>query len=397
MGAETLTAEPDDHALLERYAKEADGEAFAEIQRRHGTMVLATCRRHLGNTPDADDAFQAVFLVLVRRVNSIRRHDLLGPWLYAVAVRSARKALALRQRRQSRERQGVNMPEQTREPDEPHDWLPLLDDAIQGLPEKYRAPLLLCELQGVNRAEAAQRLGIAEGTLSSRLARARDLLRYRLVRRGVGISALALAAVLASEASASVAPSLIASTTQAALTGTLSAPVGAITQGVLQAMFIAKVKFVAVVAFSLSVFLAGTAFLAWGLTADKPAAQLQPAKSDKDALQGEWKVVDAKIDGKANPDEEALLKGKFYVFKGGKLTARLEADYTINPSKTPKELDLIPTEGPAAEKGKTFRAIYELKGDDLKISSNGPDQPRPKTFDEDSAFVIVLKREKGKQ
>ena len=103
------------------------------------------------------------------------------------------------------------MPEPTRNPEEPRDWLPLLDDAVQGLPEKYRVPLVLCELQGLSRAEAADKLDLAPGTLSSRLARGRELLRGRLVRRGVSVSAVALAAVLASQASASVAPGVRAS------------------------------------------------------------------------------------------------------------------------------------------------------------------------------------------
>jgi DNA-directed RNA polymerase specialized sigma24 family protein len=103
-----LAAQLNDHALLERFVREAEAEAFAELQRRHGAMVRATCARRLGDTADADDAFQVVFLVLVlvlvRRARSIRQRELLGPWLYAVAVRAARKAQALRQRRQSRER-----------------------------------------------------------------------------------------------------------------------------------------------------------------------------------------------------------------------------------------------------------------------------------------------------
>jgi RNA polymerase sigma factor (sigma-70 family) len=396
MAAETLTSALNDQALLGRFAQESDAQAFAELQRRYGTMVLATCRRHLGNTPDADDAFQAVFLVLVRRVRSIRQHGLLGPWLHAVAVRSARKALALRQRRQSRERQGMTMPEPTCEPDEPRDWLPLLDDAIQGLAEKYRIPLLMCELQGVSRAEAAERLRLSPGTLSSRLARARDMLRERLVRRGVGVTALALAAVLASQASASVAPGLIASTTQAALTGALSAPVAVITQGVLHAMFIAKAKFAAVLMLGLSVFLTGAGLLAWGLTSETPqAAQKQPENKDKDALQGEWKVVTVQMVGKPNADEEARINGKPFVFKGDKLITRAESDYRLDPSKKPKEIDIVPTEGPDGEKGKTFRGIYELKGNDLKISFNGPNQARPKTFDEDGTMAFVLKRAKG--
>ena len=395
MGVETLTAVLTDHALLERFVREEDGEAFAELVRRHGPMVRATCTRHLGNAPDVDDAFQAVFLVLVRRAASVARRELLGPWLYTVAVRAARKALALRQRRQSRERTVTHMPEPMSKPDEPGDWLPLLDRALHGIQEKYRAPLILCELQGLSRAEAAERLALAEGTLSSRLARGRDLLRRRLLKRGMHVSAVALATILASQASPSVAPNLIASTTQAALTGTLSAPVAVITQGVINAMFVAKLKLIAAVILGLSIFLIGGAYFVWQLSAQTPVLQA-PAKKDRDALQGTWNVVDAQVNGQAiNADELANIKGKPFVFKGDKLIGHGEGDYTLDASKTPKQMDFIPREGAEGGKDKTFSCIYELKGDDLKITFVGPDQARPKTFDEAGAMALVLKRAKG--
>jgi RNA polymerase sigma factor (sigma-70 family) len=395
MGVGTLTELFTDQALLERFVRHKDGEAFAALVRRHGPMVRATCVRHLGDTPDADDAFQAVFVVLVRRAAVIYRRELLGPWLHTVAVRAARKAIALRQRRQSRERTVTHMPEPTLNPAEPRDWLPMLDDAVQGLPEKYRVPLVLCELQGLSRAEAAGKLALAEGTLSSRLARGRELLRRRLLRRGVNVSAVALPAVLASQASASVAPGLIASTTQAALGGSIAAPVAAITHGVLSAMFIAKCKLVAVVLLGLSVFLTGAGLLAWQLSAQTPVAGNAGAKKDRDALQGTWTVVSAQVNGQAiNPNEEAAIKGKPVVFKGDKLIARHEGDYKLDETKTPRELDMIPSEGPPGEKGQTFRCIYELKGDDLKLTFNGPNQPRPKAFDEEGAMALVLRRAK---
>jgi RNA polymerase sigma factor (sigma-70 family) len=401
MGAETLTAVLTDHALLERFVKEQDGEAFAELVRRHGTMVRSTCVRHLGNTPDADDAFQAVFLVLVRRAGSIRQRDLLGAWLHTVAVRAARKTLTLRDRRLSRERPVTHMPEPTHNPDEPHDWLPLLDDAVQRLPARYRIPLVLCELEGMSRAEASARLELPPGTLSSRLARGRELLRRRLVRVGVPVSGAALAAALASQASASVTPALVASTTQAALTGALSAPVAAITQGVLHAMFIAKLKLATALVLGLSILFGGGGLLTWHLAAQDRAG-LQPPpnnlEKEKAALEGEWKVVDAKMVGGAlNADEVAEIKARPFVFKGNKVSARHECEYRIRPAVLPHEIDIIPLEGPENEKGQTFKGIYEVKGDDLKITFRGPNQDRPKAFDEDGAMAFVLKREKGKK
>jgi len=134
-------------------------------------MVLAVCRRALGQ--DADDAFQATFLVLVRRARHTEWRDALGPWLYGVAVRVARKARAARARRRASERQASPMtPEPTVPAAEPDDLSDLLDQELAALPETYRRPLVLCELQGRSRADAARELGLPEGTLSSRLAAA---------------------------------------------------------------------------------------------------------------------------------------------------------------------------------------------------------------------------------
>jgi RNA polymerase sigma factor (sigma-70 family) len=397
MGVESLSAAQDDRALLDRFVRQADPEAFEELLHRHAAMVRATCRRHLGDTPDADDAFQVAFLVLVRRASSIRRRDLLGPWLYGVAIRSARKTRELRERRQNRERSVKTMPEPSCEPEEPRDWLPLLDDAVESLPEKYRVPLVLCELRGVSRAEAASTLALEPGTLSSRLARAREMLRDRLLRRGVSVSAIALAAALVSEASAAVPASLIGSTKLAVLSGTFSAPVIPITQGVIQTMFIAKIKTVAALLISVSVLFLGAGLVVWSLNAQTPATQDAAVKKDKDALQGDWTVVEAKLIGNNNAEDKDQVKGKTFVFKGDKLIARGESAYTIDPSKKPKEIEIVPADGPESEKGKTFRGIYELKGDELKITFNGPDQPRPKAFDDIGSMAMVLQRVKDKQ
>src|SRR5262245_16987505 len=186
-----------DVALLERFLALREEAAFTALVARHGPMVWATCRRALGATPDAEDAFQAVFLVLLRKAASISRRELLGPWLHTVAVRTAARARARAARRQLRERQVVPMPEPVPlPPEEVRDWQPLLDEELQRLPEKYRRALVLCDLQAQGRSAAARALGVAEGTLSSRLARGRDLLRRRLVRRGFSPTALALGAVL---------------------------------------------------------------------------------------------------------------------------------------------------------------------------------------------------------
>jgi len=393
MGAYLTSRVLTDQELLERFLHERDEDAFADLVGRHGPMVRATCLRYLGNTPEVDDAFQAVFLVLVRKARHIANRALLGPWLYTVAVRAARKVLAVKQRTQSRE-QSVNPMPEPLVPGrvESNDWLPLLDDALQSLPVKYRAPLILCELEGLNREEAAEKLDLPEGTLSSRLARGRDLLRERLLRRSVAVSVTALAGALATQASAAIPPELLLSTTQAALTGQAAASVAALTQGVLQAMFISKLKLFVGICAALIVVATGT-LLAWpALHAQDQGAK---SKSDQELLQGTWHTVSLTKDGKTISGAEAEMAnmGRL-VFQGKKLTFRGICDYTLNPLGSPKEIDVTPREGPVQEKDQIFVGIYELKGEELRIGVARPGQARPANFEDATSAVLVLKRAK---
>jgi RNA polymerase sigma factor (sigma-70 family) len=226
-----------DHELLTRFLQFREESAFEELVSRHGPMVRAVCRRVLGPTADADDAFQAAFLILLRKARSIRRTDLLANWLCAVAYRTSRQALRRRSRIGARERTGTDLPEPARPDDPPRDWLPLFDAALQRLPAKYREPVVLCELQGLTRPEAARHLGLNEGTLSSRLGRGRDLLRRKLCRHGFPLS---IGAALAP----AVVPEALTASTAAAGVSVSAASVTAIvlTEGVLAAMFATKLK-----------------------------------------------------------------------------------------------------------------------------------------------------------
>jgi RNA polymerase sigma factor (sigma-70 family) len=186
-----------DSELLGRFLADREEAAFAILVQRHGPMVLGVCRRVLGNAASAEDAFQATFLVLARRAAAIRASGSLASWLYGVAQRIALKAKMQALARQKRERQVEIMPRA--EPLDEVTWTELrsvLDEAIAGLPEKYRAPLVLCYFQGKSYALAAQELGWAKGSLTRRIARGRELLRKQLVQRGITLSAGALATVL---------------------------------------------------------------------------------------------------------------------------------------------------------------------------------------------------------
>jgi RNA polymerase sigma factor (sigma-70 family) len=210
-------AELTDGQLLECYLSRQDEAALAVLLRRHGPMVWGVCRRIVGNYHDAEDAFQATFLVFVRKATSLASPELLANWLYGVAYQTALTARATAARRRTRERQVTEMPEPAMvQQDLWHELQPLLDQELSRLPDKYRIPIVLCDLEGKTRKEAARQLGCPEGTVAGRLARARVMLAKRLARHGVLFSGGALAAVLTRNvASAGVPTSLVSSTLKA--------------------------------------------------------------------------------------------------------------------------------------------------------------------------------------
>jgi RNA polymerase sigma factor (sigma-70 family) len=242
-----------DGQLLGRFVEQREEIVFEAIIRRHGPMVWGVCRRALRDHHDAEDAFQGTFLVLARKATSLKEREKLGNWLYGVAHQTAMKARAMRTKRRARESQASDMPDPMVMPPSPRDDLARsLDQALSRLPEKYRIPIVLCELEGMTHKEAAEQLGWPIGTVSSRLSRARSMLARRLSRLGVSLSAGSLSALLAQEsASASMPPQLIGSTARAAIlvaaggvatAGAFSAEVGALTGEVLKIMLMSKLK-----------------------------------------------------------------------------------------------------------------------------------------------------------
>jgi RNA polymerase sigma factor (sigma-70 family) len=196
---------PSDAALLESYTGHADPDAFAALVRRHGPMVWGVCRRLLRDPHDADDAFQATFLVLVHKAGSIAPRHAVGNWLYGVAYRTALKARAAASRRRAMERRAAERRQDGRAaPPEP---APLLYHEIHRLPEKYRAVFVLCDLECKTRKEAARELGWPEGTVAGRLVRARALLARRLKRYGLSAALATLGTASAGTARASVGAS----------------------------------------------------------------------------------------------------------------------------------------------------------------------------------------------
>jgi RNA polymerase sigma factor (sigma-70 family) len=277
-----------DGQLLECFLESREEAAFEALLRRHGPMVHGVCRRVLSNVHDADDAFQATFLVLIRKAASIVPREMVGNWLYGVAYRTSLKAKAMTARRYRKERPLRDLPgRETRDEEVWRDLEPLLDRELHRLPDKYRMPIVLCDLEGKSRKETAHQLGLPEGTISSRLARGRRMLARRLARHGPVFSAGMLAALLSRNVAAAGVPrSLVDTTVQAAVglaagqtkaASLVSAKVAALMEGVLKAMLITKLKIATVVMLTAGLAGVSAGKLMPRALADKPAQAQQSA------------------------------------------------------------------------------------------------------------------------
>ncbi len=240
-----------DQELLRRFATHHEEAVFEALMQRHGPIVLGVSQRVLSHAQDAEDVFQATFLVLARKAKSIRKRASLGSWLYGVAYRLALKLKATAARRRARERRVAEMMASGIPTDSSwSDLRPILDEELSRLPEKYRAPLILCYLEGKTNVEAGRMLGWPAGSMSKRLARGRELLRSRLAKRGLAFTSPVLATLVAEHAQASIPAALWQISLKAAimvgagqaLTGVVSTQVGTLVHGVMKTMFMTKVK-----------------------------------------------------------------------------------------------------------------------------------------------------------
>jgi RNA polymerase sigma factor (sigma-70 family) len=395
-----------DRHLLERFVAARDESAFAALVRRHGPMVLGVCRRLLPDAHEAEDAFQATFLVLVHKARSIGRPELLGPWLHGVAYRTAARA---RQAARGRARRREEAAPPGDDPADEVAWRELrqvLDEELGRLAHKYRAPLVLFYLEGKTTEEVARLLGCPKGTVLSRLARGRDRLRYRLARRGVTLAVGLTAGALTAKAVAAEVPAALASGTvqAAALTaagraadGAIPATVAALTKGVLRAMLLSKLKVVAAVALTLTVVATGTVVWVRQAPADEPpAAAKGEAPKDGEKIVGTWAYASVEVGGRKVPEED--LKEARMVFDAeGKFTANpkgheMAGTYELDPTKKPREITTKNGEG------RTHLGIYKLDGDSLTICMSeeaGAERPTEFATKEGSKVVlVVLKREK---
>jgi RNA polymerase sigma factor (sigma-70 family) len=292
-----LTGGLSDAELLERFVAHRDEAAFEVLVWRHGPMVLGVCRHVLRHQHDAEDAFQATFLVLARKAWTIGKRQAVGSWLYRVAYRVALRAKLVAGKRAAKQTGVTNEPVAPPAPDPAWgDLRPVLDDEINRLPEKYRAPFVLCYLDGKTNEEAARELGCPKGTVLSRLAWARQRLRVRLTRRGLDLSVGGVVPALVPNLAALVLPTpLVDSTLKAALSvaarqsvrGAASGSVAALTTGVLQTMLWTKIKIVAGCALAVAVLAVGGVLTRQALDAGQPQATADkgepPPKAEKSA------------------------------------------------------------------------------------------------------------------
>jgi RNA polymerase sigma factor (sigma-70 family) len=420
-----------DERLLELFIDDNDEVAFEMLLRRHGPMVYDVCRRVLRNLTDAEDAVQATYLVLVRKAGTIAPRSMVGNWLHGVAYRTALKARAAVQKRQKRERQVPAFAEPEAPPEDTRlrDLQCLLDRELGRLSEKYRVPIILCDLERKSHKEAARQLGWPEGTLSVRLMRGREMLAKRLTRCGLSLSAASLVVLLSENAVSARMPGAIVSATvkaagcitvgKAASAGLISAKVVDLMKGVLRAMLITKFKTAAVVS-----VLGAAILMGGGLTAYHFAVGKELAFAPNDAiavevhqdppqqqavtrpvevppngpetspqigaakLRGTWRVVSREsASHQTAPKEEKWIIGKESIVMSQGLigigkppTGRQEATYRLwgdndDPGPVPNGINLTlsvvvdksPDTEKTSEQQMTWRGIFGWDGDRLVL------------------------------
>ncbi|HWE39489.1 MAG TPA: sigma-70 family RNA polymerase sigma factor [Isosphaeraceae bacterium] len=446
------TAGLSDEELLGRFVGRRDaagGAAFEAIVRRHGPMVLATCRRLLREPADAADAFQATFLVLASRAGSVRRSASLGPWLHRVARHAALRARLRSGRRRQREQIAAVAESQTSAHEasaaEGRELRVVLDEELDRLPRSFRAPLVLCYLEGLTHDEAAARLGCPVGTVRSRLARGRDRLRDRLARRGLAPTVVATVALAAPKSAPAALPApLVGPTVQAAalLAGgdrvaarLLAGPAFSLMEGVIGAMLrdaIGKIVAAAVVAVAGLIPLAVVAPRAIGAgrsesagqdkTKEKAKAKEKESRGDWGDLVGRWDLVSVTNSGKKVESKDAGFNeclilapkadaktgtgayGWFILLLDNRLFCELEVKERDLDAK-PKTLNLFTVrniqagkDGKPSEFPMDYEAVFRLVGDELTVCLGKPNGTRPDGFEaeEKSGRMLVKFRRRPK-
>jgi RNA polymerase sigma factor (sigma-70 family) len=378
-------------------------------------MVWAACRRILTNYHDAEDAFQATFLVLARKASTVKPREMVGNWLYGVARQTAMKAMATTAKQRGRERQVPDMPEPAVTEQDWGDFQPFLDEELGRLPDKYRVAIVLCDLEGRTRKEVAQQLGCPEGTLAARVSRGRAMLAKRLVARGLTLSTAVLTGAFSRQVQA-VPISVMSSTLTAmtlvaagkAVSGVVSANAIALAEGVIRTMLRNKIKLVT--ATLLLVAILGGGML--GLTHQTPViagddlqASVSPtpvAEPANDADEPDEPIRQDSLDGRWDDVEH---EGAWFRFQGSTLTwhpnpsqRREDAATPVvekwtcryDLTQTPMTIDLFHKKG-------TDRGIFVVERGTLFIALARTGEARPTKIErDDDTTLLVLRRARPK-
>lgn len=315
-----------DAQLLDAFVRRRDECAFELLLRRHAALVLGACRRVLRDRHEAEDAFQATFLVFVRKAGTISKHGSVAGWLHRVAIRVAQRARARSAKQAHQPFPDDDFPARAG-PDEVlwRDLRPVLDEEVDRLPEKIRRPFVLCYLEGITNEQAARQIGCPQGTILSRLGRGRERLRQRLARRGIVLSSSALAPQLISQASdAAVPAALIGATTRAGLefaagataASLVAAAPAAWTEGVLRAMFMTRMKIAGVIALAALLAATGAGLLTGSLRAQPRASGQEKSATAERRERGEVRRPGAQRDVRGVVEAVDAEKGTFDVNVG---------------------------------------------------------------------------------
>jgi RNA polymerase sigma factor (sigma-70 family) len=396
-----------DAELLRRFARRRDEDAFTALVDRHGPMVYRVCRQLLRDPADVEDAFQAVFLVLLRRAGQVRDAARLAGWLHGVAHRVAAHARAESAQRRAREGQAaalerVSAPTQETQPDVHR----LVNEEVRRLPPRYRNLVVICYLEGKTNEEAAHELRCPVGTVKGRLARARELLRRRLTRRGLTLSEGLLLALLSVGGSSAGVPSPLRQRTTAEALRSVGGASTTRPASLATAAVRAERRSFALCVFGLAFLgllaLSPLAFLfvpAAGPQGQPPPTNAAAPEPEVERLRGAWRQTAVLANGKVTAIHGNLAM--HWVFDGDRATVRhanreRNSTVSLDPARQPAEMDLHFFTEP---KTSVWQLTYELNGDELKIcQSLGEGCRRPTSVSSPPGgknVVYILRREKA--